>query len=171
MHASKSIWILGCVALLLLLYITCSGSIVDAISLSRINSLIYPKDENTPEIIEIFLNERRIIFHKRTPSYDRLIHILHNSRTQKTFSLAGPQPRFPGPHTLCGLITIHGVLFSSYFRIYHSDENRNYFWIEIPKNNLNGTRFPIFAFNSDLDDLIRSTDSKTARKRSRLSMY
>jgi len=128
------------------------------------SALLFPQSQFTelPETVEISIDGVRAIFHRGDKTYDHLVNLLHNGRSDEMTSAAaaGAPFAFTGPQ--CGELVIRCYGITSRFIIERNVGNKNLYWIWLPHLNRGGYAIPVFTADPRVIDLIKTSGTTTS---------
>jgi len=116
--------------------------------------------DDLPDKVEITIDGVHAIFRRGEKSYDRLVNLLHNGRSQEMLEATGGSISLGG--TICGDLAVRNYGITSRFRIGRSAENKDLYWILLPHLHRSGFPIPFFTAAPRVIDLIKTTG--TAQK-------
>jgi len=121
------------------------------------SALLFAQSQFTelPETAEISIDGVPAVFHRGDKTYDQLVNLLHNGRTDEMVgaATAGAPISFTGP--LCGELVIRCNGITSRFIIERNRGSKNLYWIWLPHLNRGGYAIPIFTADPKVIDLIK----------------
>jgi hypothetical protein len=132
---------------------------LDTISTRRADALLFASPGFTadlPDKVEITIDGVDAVFHRGEKSYDQLVTLLHNGRTQDMLDATGG-PIGGAGGAPCGEMVIRSYGITSRFRIERAALNKDIYWIWLPHLNRGGYAIPFFTADPRVIDLIKTT--------------
>lgn len=120
-------------------------------------ALLFPQSQFTelPETVEISIDGVRAVFHRGDKTYDQMVNLLHNGRTDEMASAGATRAPFSFTGPKCGELVIRCYGITSRFVIERNRGSKNLYWIWLPHLNRGGYAIPIFTADHEVIDLIK----------------
>ena len=109
-----------------------------------------------PDKVELKIDGISAVFRRGSKPFDELVVLLHNGRSSKLLESTGRPIGFPDLGTAYGELVIQSYGMTSRFKIFRGKDNKNIYWIALPKLTASGTGFPIFTADPRVVDLVKA---------------
>jgi hypothetical protein len=150
------LWIVGIVFLLQISECVYPAGI-GTIPTQYANALVFPDTGyELPRTAEITIDGVRAVFRRGDKSYDRLVDLLHNGRSEKILKKTGYPSGFNPERPPCGELVIRCLTMPFHFPITRERGNPNFYRIRLPKLTSPGWTIPTFTADPQVIEFIKS---------------
>jgi hypothetical protein len=148
--------ILGAVILLIISQVQFPAGI-ETIPTQHANALLFPDTGyGLPRTAEITIDGVKAVFHQGDKSYDKLVDLLHNGRSEEILEKTGYPSGFNPEWPACGELVIPCLGIPCHFPITREKGNPNFYRIWLPKLTSPGRTIPTFTADPQVVEFIKS---------------
>ena len=117
-----------------------------------------PQETDLPASLKFTIDGHRAVFRKGSKSYNQVINLLANGRSQVEAVLSQPPGVNPIKGSDCGEITVSDWIATCYFPIIRDGVNPDFYWIWLPSLvNYHGARQFPFTADPRVMNLVKAT--------------